>query len=151
MHAGWNQNSRPMAADPASLQQLALQWLRDFALPLPQHVALQLPSSTLHCAVLTQVGCLPGRCVLRRRHVVHFSATVLQSPYCLETQARCFARTASSKRPAGECELCYALKVTDAYEYDFWQVLPLTGQLGLTRLCACHGAAVQDASSAAGT
>lgn len=42
-------------ADPASLQQLALQWLRDFALPPPRRIVLALPTSLLHCGLLSQV------------------------------------------------------------------------------------------------
>lgn len=43
-------------ADPVSLQQLALRWVREFALPPPQRVTLQLPTSLLHCSLLSQVS-----------------------------------------------------------------------------------------------
>lgn len=41
-------------ADAESLQQLALQWMRDFVLPPPRHVALALPTLLLHCFLLSQ-------------------------------------------------------------------------------------------------
>ena len=56
LHAKEGTNSSTArSADPASLQQLGLQWLRDFALPPPRRVALALSSSLLHCAALGQV------------------------------------------------------------------------------------------------
>jgi hypothetical protein len=42
-------------ADPDLLQQLALQWLREFVLPPPPAVTILLPSSLLHCSLLSQV------------------------------------------------------------------------------------------------
>lgn len=46
----------PLHADPDLLQQLALQWLREFVLPPPRAVTVALPSSLLHCSLLSQVA-----------------------------------------------------------------------------------------------
>ncbi len=99
---------------------MALQWLRDFVLPPPPAVTVALPSSLLHCSLLSQVvtAVHTDRGYQPIQLSASFCASIPESEQVVHTAFR------------SACML---------------QVLPLSETVAHGQLCACHKAPLADA------